>query len=200
VSLFPMFLKLEGRTCLVVGAGSVGEPKIRSLLQAKAEVRVIAPHVTAIVAAWAEAGILTWHRRNFVSQDLEGAFLVVAATNSRDVNEDVFRQAQYRKILCNTVDDPQHCDFYYPAVVRRGELQFAISTGGRSPALAQRLRRELEAQFSPEYAGWVDELGNAREKLQASDLEPEVKKRQLHELASQEAFEAAHQPNPGDIS
>jgi len=199
VSLFPMFLKLEGRTCLVVGAGSVGEPKIRSLLQAKAEVRVIAPRATAMVAAWADAGVLTWHRRNFAAEDLEGMCLVIAATNSSEVNQQVFREAQRRKILCNAVDDPEHCDFYYPAVVRRGDLQFAISTGGRSPALAQRLRRELEAQFSPEYAGWVDELGNAREKLQASDLEPEVKKRQLHELASQEAFEAAHQPNPGDI-
>jgi precorrin-2 dehydrogenase/sirohydrochlorin ferrochelatase len=192
-----MFLKLEGRTCLVIGAGSIGEPKIRSLLQARAEVHVIAPNATAVVAAWADAGLLTWHSRHFVTQDLEAVFLVVAATSSRDVNKEVFREAQRRKILCNAVDDPEHCDFYYPAVVRRGELQFAISTGGRSPALAQRLRRELETQFKPEYAGWVDELGNARQKLQASDLEPEAKKRRLHELASQEAFEVAQRPDRG---
>lgn len=194
-----MFLKLEGRTCLVIGAGSIGEPKIRSLLQARAEVHVIAPNATAVVAAWADAGLLTWQSRHFVTQDLEAVFLVVAATSSRDVNEEVFREAQRRKILCNAVDDPEHCDFYYPAVVRRGQLQFAISTGGRSPALAQRLRRELERQFRAEYAGWVDELGNARQELQASDLEPEAKKRRLHELASPEAFEATHRPNLGDI-
>ena len=195
-----MFLKLEGRTCLVIGAGSVGEPKIRSLLQAKADVRVIAPETTAAVAAWANAGVLTWQSRNFVPQDLDGAFLVIAATNSPGVNDEIYREAQRRKILCNAVDDPEHCDFYYPAVVRRGQLQFAISTGGRSPALAQRLRRELEAQFSAEYAGWVEELGNAREKLQASDLEPEAKKRKLHELASQEPFAAAQGRDAGDVS
>ncbi len=195
-----MFLKLEGRTCLVIGAGSVGEPKIRSLLQAKADVRVIAPETTAAVAAWANAGVLTWQSRNFVPQDLDGAFLVIAATNSPGVNDEIYREAQRRKLLCNAVDDPEHCDFYYPAVVRRGQLQFAISTGGRSPALAQRLRRELEAQFSAEYAGWVEELGNAREKLQASDLEPEAKKRKLHELASQEPFAAAQGRDAGDVS
>ena len=195
-----MFLKLEGRTCLVIGAGSVGEPKIRSLLQAKADVRVVAPETTAAVAAWANAGVLTWQSRNFVPQDLDGAFLVIAATNSHRVNDEIYREAQRRKILCNAVDDPEHCDFYYPAVVRRGQLQFAISTGGRSPALAQRLRRELEAQFSAEYAGWVEELGNAREKLQASDLEPEAKKRKLHELASQEPFAATQGRDAGDVS
>lgn len=200
MSLFPMFLKLEGRTCLVIGAGSVGEPKIRSLLQAKADVRVVAPETTGAVAAWANAGVLTWQSRNFVPQDLDGAFLVIAATNSHRVNDEIYREAQRRKILCNAVDDPEHCDFYYPAVVRRGQLQFAISTGGRSPALAQRLRRELEAQFSAEYAGWVEELGNAREKLQASDLEPEAKKRKLHELASQEPFAAAQGRDAGDVS
>lgn len=200
MSLFPMFLKLEGRTCLVIGAGSVGEPKIRSLLQAKADVRVVAPETTAAVAAWANAGVLTWQSRNFVPQDLDGAFLVIAATNSHRVNDEIYREAQRRKIVCNAVDDPEHCDFYYPAVVRRGQLQFAISTGGRSPALAQRLRRELEAQFSAEYAGWVEELGNAREKLQASDLEPEAKKRKLHELASQEPFAAAQGRDAGDVS
>jgi precorrin-2 dehydrogenase / sirohydrochlorin ferrochelatase len=198
VSLFPMFLKLEDRACLVIGAGTIGEPKIRSLLQAKAEVRVVAPHATAAVAAWAQAGVLTWHSRNFVSGDLEGVFLVIAATNSRDVNEEVFREAQRHQILCNVVDDPEHCDFFYPAVVRRGQLQFAISTGGRSPALAQRLRRELETQFRPEYAGWVEELGDARQKLRASHLNPETTKRQLHKLASQEAFEA-HRSHTGDI-
>jgi len=199
VSLFPMFLKLEGRTCLVLGAGSVGEPKIRSLLQAGAEVRVVAPCVTAAVKGWSERGILTWHKRNFAAEDLEGVFLVIAATNSREVNEEIFREAQRRKILCNAVDEPEHCDFYYPAVVRRGQLQLAISTGGQSPALAQRLRRQLEKQFSREYAGWVDRLGSARRKLQTSPLELEVKKRQLHELASQQAFEAARRA-PGEIS
>lgn len=188
MSLFPMFLKLDGRKCLVVGAGSIGEPKIRSLLQAGAEVQVVAPRVTAAVAGWAKAGIITWLARDFQLSDLEEVFLVIAATSSRRVNESVFREAQRRGILCNVVDDPEFCDFYYPAVVRRGQLQLAISTGGRSPALAQRLRRELETEFGPKYAGWVEELGKSREQLMASRLEPTERKRRLHEMASRKAF------------
>jgi precorrin-2 dehydrogenase/sirohydrochlorin ferrochelatase len=113
---------------------------------------------------------------------------VIAATSSRQVNESVFRQAQLRNILCNVVDDPEFCDFYYPAVVRRGQLQLAISTGGRSPALAQRLRRELESEFGPKYAGWVEQLGKGREQLLASRLEPTERRRRLHEMASRKAF------------
>jgi len=188
MSLFPMFLKLEGRRCLVVGAGSVGEPKIRSLLQAGAKVRVIAPVATNAVAGWAKAGIIAWERRIFEPSDLERVFLVVAATSSREVNEAVSQEAGVRNILCNVVDDPELCDFYYPAVVRRGQLQLAISTGGRSPALAQRLRRELEAEYGPKYAGWVDELGVARQELLASSLDPSERKRRIHEMASRRAF------------
>jgi precorrin-2 dehydrogenase len=197
MNLFPMFLKLEGRACLVVGAGSVGEPKIRSLLQAGAAVRVVAPQATSAVVAWARAEVIAWEGRSFVPDDLDGAFLVIAATSSPEVNEKIFKQAQRRNILCNVVDDPEHCDFYYPAVVRRGQLQLAISTGGLSPALAQRLRRELEIQFSPEYAGWVDELGHARQELLASELSAEDRRRRLHELASRETFTATRLRNQG---
>ncbi len=197
MNLFPMFLKLEGRPCLVVGAGSVGELKIRSLLQAGAAVRVIAPQATAAVTAWARAEVISWEARTFGADDLDGAFLVIAATSSPEVNETIFREAQRRNILCNAVDDPEHCDFFYPAVVRRGQLQLAISTGGLSPALAQRLRKELEIQFSPEYAGWVDELGNARQHLLASQLSAEDRRRRLHELASRETFAAARSRSQG---
>jgi precorrin-2 dehydrogenase/sirohydrochlorin ferrochelatase len=192
MSLFPMFLKLEGRSCLVIGAGTIAQSKIRSLLVAEATVRVVAPRASGAVQEWAAAGVLAWEERSFEATDLDGAFLVVAATSSGAVNETIFREAQRRNILCNAVDDPEHCDFYYPAVVRRGELQFAISTGGHSPALAQRLRRELEGQFGAEYAGWLDELGKARQKLFTSGAEPDERRHLLHELASRQAFEAAH--------
>ena len=188
MTLFPMFMKLEGRSCLVVGAGTVGEPKISSLIEAGASVRVVALHATAAVAEWARSEAITWEARNFNSTDLNGTFLVIAATNSRDLNAAIFREAGQRNILCNAVDDPKHCDFYYGAVVRRGQLQVAISTEGQSPALAQRIRRELEAQFGPEYAGWVEELGQIREKLFASGIDPESRRHLLHELASRDAF------------
>jgi precorrin-2 dehydrogenase/sirohydrochlorin ferrochelatase len=184
-----MFLKLEGRSCLVVGAGRIGESKIRSLLVAGAKVRVVAPRATPAVVAWERAGVLAWHAREFQGADMDSTFLVVAVTSSVEVNDAVYREARRREILCNVVDDPDRCDFYYPAVVRRGDLQIAISTAGKSPALAQRLRREFEAQFAPIYAGWVEELGRVRKQLFARPLKSEDRRRRLHELASRESFE-----------
>jgi precorrin-2 dehydrogenase / sirohydrochlorin ferrochelatase len=190
MNLFPMFLKLEGRSCLVVGAGKIGESKIRSLLIAGAKVRVIAPRATPAVEAWERAGVLTWQAREFEAANLDSIFLVVAATSSIDVNDQVYREAQRRQILCNVVDDPERCDFYYPAVVRRGDLQVAISTAGKSPALAQRLRREFAAQLAPVYAGWIEELGRVRKQLFGRKLDPEHRRKLLHELATRESFEA----------
>src|ERR1700736_5525743 len=193
MTLFPMFMKLEGRSCLVVGAGAVGEPKISSLITAGASVRVVALQATAAVAEWAQCGAITWEARAFNSSDLDSIFLVIAATNSSDMNAAIFHQARQRNMLCNVVDDPEHCDFYYPAVVRRGNLQIAVSTNGLSPALAQRIRRELEEQFGPEYDEWLEQLGQIRRQLFASAIHPEERRRLLHRMASREAFEQAHQ-------
>jgi precorrin-2 dehydrogenase/sirohydrochlorin ferrochelatase len=188
MSLFPMFVKLEGRRCLVVGAGKIGEGKIRSLLVSRASVKVIAPIATPQVAAWAQAGLIEWEGREFAASDLDGVFLVVAATSLVSVNTEVHRAAQVRGILCNAVDDPERCDFYYGSVVRRGQLQVAISTEGQSPALAQRLRRDIEAQIDPAYAGWLVELGRQRAALRSQAIDPEARRRELHELATGRAF------------
>lgn len=189
MSLFPMFLKLEGRSCLVVGGGKIGESKIRSLLTAGARVRVVAPWVTRAVSRWAGAGIVEWSAQEFQPNDLAAAFLVIAATSSVEVNDFVYREARRRNVLCNVVDDPDRCDFYYPSVVRRGDLQIAISTGGSSPALAQRLRRDFEKQLAPVYAGWVDRLRKQRQELFARSLDPERRRALLHAAASREAFD-----------
>ena len=195
--MFPIFLKLESRTCLVVGAGTVAEGKIQGLLGERAKVKVVAPEATPQIRQWAAEGAIEWGQREFASGDLEATFLVIVATSSRDVNALVFSEAHARGILCNAVDDPPNCDFYYPAVVRRGDLQIAISTGGRSPALAQRIRQELEQQFGPEYESWVAELGTQREELAATNLDPEVRKQILHELASRGCFEARNAAREG---
>jgi precorrin-2 dehydrogenase/sirohydrochlorin ferrochelatase len=195
-NLFPMFLKLSARPCLVVGAGAVAESKIASLLEAGAKILVIAPEATAQVQAWAKSKQITWRQRLFKSSDLEGMFLVVAATSSKEVHEHIFDEATKRGVLCNIVDVPPLCDFYYPAVVQRGALQIAISTSGQSPALAQRLRKQLEEQFGPEYEEWVEQLGMARDKLQSASLDPEERKRLLHEDASEEAFESFRRNHP----
>jgi precorrin-2 dehydrogenase/sirohydrochlorin ferrochelatase len=186
-----MFLKLAGRQCLVVGAGRVGEPKIGGLLETGARIRVIALDATPVVREWARAGKLELELRAFSADDLQGAFLAVVATNSRHLNELVYYEAQRRNVLCNVVDVPDLCDFFYPAVVQRGDLQIAISTAGQSPSLAQKIRQQLEKQFGPGYATWVAELGETRKLILASDLDKQQKLDLLHSLASREALEAA---------
>src|SRR5467141_1800923 len=188
--LFPIFLKLAGRSCLVVGAGTVAESKIASLVEVDAQVRVVAPAATPEVRSWALSRRVEWQQRGFQPDDLEGMFLVVAATSSMELHEHIFAEATRRGVLCNIVDVPALCDFYYPSVVQRGSLQIAIWTAGLSPALAQRLRKQLEDQFGPEYEEWLIQLGDAREKLFSTKLDPEERKRLLHADASEEAFEA----------
>ena len=190
-SLFPMFVKLEGKRCLVVGAGRVGEPKIVGLIDTGARVHVIALEASDAVKAWAQAGKIRLELRAFSVGDLDGTLLAVVATASRALNGSIYREAQRRGVLCNVVDDPEYCDFYYPAVVRRGDLQIAISTNGQSPSLAQKLRQQLERQFGPGYARWIAELGETRKLVLASDLDPERKSALLHSLASREALKAA---------
>ena len=188
--LFPMFLKLSDRPCLVVGAGAVAESKIASLLEAGGQVRVVAPEATAQIRSWSQSNTIEWRQRPFEPSDLDGMFLVVAATSSTELHERIFAEATRRSVLCNIVDVPALCDFYYPSIVQRGPLQIAISTAGLSPALAQRLRKQLEEQFGPEYEEWLVQLGEAREKLHSSKMGPEDRKRLLHQDASEEAFEA----------
>lgn len=189
--LFPMFVKLAGRRALVVGAGAVGEAKIRSLLDTGAHIHVVAVEASHAVWKWADKGAIALEERAFVPADLDGVFLVVAATASRELNQLIFTEAQRRQILCNVVDVPELCDFFYPAVVRRGHLQIAISTSGQSPLLAQRIRKQLEQQFGPEYAKWVAELGKIRREVLGSDLPAERKRELLRSLTSPGEFEFA---------
>jgi precorrin-2 dehydrogenase/sirohydrochlorin ferrochelatase len=186
--LFPAFLKLEGRRCLVVGAGPVAESKIESLVRCGADVCVVAPRATGAIRDAALAGEIRWEPRPFQDEDLEGIFLVVAATSFPALHEEIFKLAQNAGILCNAVDEPERCDFYYPSVVRRGPLQIAVSTSGKSPFLAQRLRQELEKHYGPEYGAWTEELGRARSALFARKISPDERRALLQELASEDSF------------
>lgn len=195
-NLFPMFVKLTGRDCLVIGAGKVGEPKIGALIDTRARIRVVAIEATLAVREWARDGKIALELRPFSLDDLDGAFLAVVATASRGLNELIFQEAERRGVLCNVVDVPDLCDFFYPAVVQRGDLQIAISTSGKSPSLAQKLRQQLEKQFGTGYAAWVAELGETRKLILASSLDKQRKSELLHSLASREAFEAALEQVP----
>ncbi len=189
MTLFPAFLKLENRQVIIIGGGSLAESKLPALLEAGARVRLISPRLNPNLTLQVRARNLDWWPKLYEPGDLAGAFLVIAATSIPEVNAAVFREAEARSILCNAVDDIANCHFYYGAIVQRGDLQIAISTNGKSPALAQRLRKELAEQFGPEYAAWLDWLGAARQLFRAQDSEPELTKQWLHLLASRPMFE-----------
>ncbi len=189
MELFPISVSLQGRKVLLVGAGEVGAAKAEGLLCSGAEIHVVALRAKGWIQEQASKGNLQWHARAFAAADLQGMFLVIAATDSAEVNRAVFEAARERGVLCNVVDDPEHCDFFYPAVVRRGPLQIAISTGGLSPALAHRLRVDLEEQFGPEYEDWVTDVGRRRREILARDLPAEDRRALLEQIAGREAFE-----------
>ncbi len=184
-----MFVKLQGRTVVVVGAGPIAEQKIPGLFEAGARIRILAPQATPQIVQWASDGKLQWHAREFTANDLDGATLVIAATSAPGVNRTVFQECEARGIFCNAVDDIENCRFYYGAVVQRGGLQIAISTNGKSPALAQRIRKELETTYGEEYAVWLDKLGNTRNALRTKAIDAGRVKSILHRLASKEMFE-----------
>jgi precorrin-2 dehydrogenase/sirohydrochlorin ferrochelatase len=186
MDLFPIFLKIAGRPCIVIGAGHLAESKIESLQAAHARVTVIAPAGTERIAGLAAAGEIDWHQREYTPGDLTGNFLVIAATNAPAVNRAVFQEATEKNILCNAVDDPPFCDFYFPSVVRRGDLQIAISTAGASPALAQKIRKDINEQLPLDAGDWLTDLGNLRREVLAAEPLNDKRKWLLHQLAQRE--------------
>jgi siroheme synthase-like protein len=184
-----MFAKLNGRRVVVVGGGEIAASKIDGLLLAGANVRIVSQALNTALGVLVRENKIEWSEKEFASEDLNDAFLVIAATSVPSVNEAVYRAADTRGLLCNAVDDIENCHFYYGSVVQRGDLQIAISTNGKSPALAQRLRKELESQFGPEYESWLEWLGAAREVLRASGATQAQNKEVLHNLASRESFD-----------
>src|SRR5260370_27903282 len=133
MSLFPLFLKLQGQPVLVVGGGEIAEGKIGSLLHTGASVHVVAPEATSAIRGWAQENRIEWHQRNFAHEDVKGKQLVIAATSSADVNHEVYGEARHHGVLCNVVDDPPYCDFYFPAVVRRGRLPITTPPARQRP-------------------------------------------------------------------
>lgn len=182
-----MFLRLERRACLVVGAGVIAAPKIGSLLRAGGAVTVVAPTASQDVQRQAQDGLLIWLKREFAPSDLSGMFLVIAATDVWSVNHEVAESARAASILCNSVDDPPDCDFFYPSVVRRGDLQIAISTAGKSPALSQQLRQEIDAKLPSDTGAWLDQVGDTRLRVLKAYPSTEERKEALHQLARRQS-------------
>ncbi len=195
MSLLPIFLKLDNRPGLLVGAGNVALEKIGSLLKTGLRLRVVAPEARPEIQQLAAEGKLQWVQRAFQPVDLDGNFLVIAATDSAEVNAEVYRGAVERNIPCNSVDDIPNCDFFFGSVVSRGALQIAISTAGESPAVAQRLRREIDEQLPQDLGPWLENLGQLRRDVLATHPRGEARKALLYQLAHRQVCDAASCPS-----
>jgi siroheme synthase-like protein len=160
--LYIACLRLSGRPSLVVGGGEVALEKAEGLLTCDADVTVVAPDAVEDVQELAREGSIRWERREFDDSDLDGMFLVVAATNVTEVNISAYEGAERRAMLCNVVDVPPLCNFILPAIVRTGPLAIAISTAGASPALAKRMKREIAETYGEPYARLAEILNDAR--------------------------------------
>lgn len=195
MSMLPIFLKLTDRRCLLVGAGNVALDKIGSLLKTGVNLTVVAPEARVEIQQLAAEGALTWRKRHFELSDLAGNFLVVTATDSPRINGTVYEGCVERNIICNSVDDIPNCDFYFGSVVSRGHLQIAISTAGESPALAQKLRHEIDEQLPQDLGPWLENLGQLRR--EALEIHPrgEARKALLHQLAQRQVCESQSCPS-----
>jgi precorrin-2 dehydrogenase/sirohydrochlorin ferrochelatase len=179
----PIFLDVTGRECVVVGGGEVAERKVEALLNAGAHVTVVSPHLSQSLESIAARGLVTHIARDYERGDIRGSVLVYAASDDPKLHRELVAEARALGIPINVVDVPELCTFISPAVVNRGDLQIAISTGGASPAFAARLRRALEDQFGTEYALTLKVLRAARRRLHADEIDPADRMRRLKELA-----------------
>lgn len=183
MSLYPVFLKLEGHKVLIVGGGPIAEQKIEAVLRSATNVTVVSPQITSRIRLWAHQGRIKYQGCEFRPGMTRGYFLVISCTDSEEINRSVYQEARENGALANAVDDPGYCDFYAPAVVSRGEFQIAISTGGNSPALSQHVRKQLEENFGPEYESWTAWLGRMRDMMRKMLPRTERRKELLMLLA-----------------
>lgn len=167
---YPVFLNLTNQLSIIIGGGTIAEGKVTGLLEADAKVLIIAPEVTPVMQELAESGRVTWEQRTYRDGDLEGAAIAISATDSPEVNHQVWDEANRRGILINVVDDVPYCNFIAPALVRRGDITLAISTNGKMPALAAHMRREMDKSFGDEYLRLLEMTSPMRVELGAKRL------------------------------
>lgn len=165
VSYFPICLELKDRKCVVIGGGEIAERKVNTLIACEAKVTVISPEVTAGLKALSAKKKISYLQKEYEASDLEQAFLVIVATNQTEINAQIYRDASRKNLLINVVDSPRYCNFIVPALVKRGDLLLSISTSGKSPALAKKIREKLESEFGEEYQQFLEIMGELREKV-----------------------------------
>lgn len=179
---YPAYLDIRNRRCLVVGGGRVGTRKVKTLLDCGARVTIISPQVSQQLKKLADNQRATIKNRSYQPEDLEGVFLVIGATDDEKLNRQISRDAEKRGLLCNIADRPEICNFILPSIVHRGDLTISISTAGKSPAMAKKLRQDLEKQYGPEYADFLRLMGAIRQNLLSQAHAPEAHKGLFEQL------------------
>ncbi|MGD9235415.1 MAG: bifunctional precorrin-2 dehydrogenase/sirohydrochlorin ferrochelatase [Desulfobacterales bacterium] len=197
---YPANLNIQNRNCLVVGGGGVGTRKVISLLDCGARVTVVSPDPTPRLKKLAAEGSIQLKERSYSSADLNKMFLVIGATDDENLNRRISTDAERVNILCNIADRPEVCNFILPAIVRRGDLTITISTSGKSPALAKRLRLDLEEQFGKEYADFLQLMGAIRDKLLSQAHAPEAHKALFNQLIDKDLIGRIKAGNTNDIN
>jgi len=179
-NLFPINLNLRDSKCLVIGGGRIAERKVESLLSCGAKITLVSPKITQNLENLVEKGAIKFINRQYTDGYLDSCFLVIVATDNQELNHKVANDCLLRNILVNVVDDPKMCNFTVPSVLRRGSLCIAVSTDGKSPTLAKKIREELEEHFGFEYAEFLELMGNIRDQVM-KDFPDEEKRRMIFE-------------------
>ncbi len=186
---YPVYLQLQEQPCVVVGGGKIAQGKVEGLLSAHAHVTVISPTLTMRLQEMAEQSQIVYISRTYQPGDLAGAFLVICATDQSAINHQVWEEASANRQLVNVVDDTPHCNFIAPAILRKGDLTIAISTGGKAPALAVRLKEQLQKEIGPEHERFLELAGQLREPLAQHIPDFETRKSLWYELMDSDALD-----------
>lgn len=196
---YPMMMKLWGRPCVVIGGGKVAERKVASLLEAGGEVTLISSVLTPRLSSLVKAELIRQIPRQYRKGDLAGAFLCVVATNDRTLQKQVAQDAREEGVLANIVDSEESCDFLVPSYFRRGDLVVSISTGGKSPALAKRIRRDLEERFGWEYEALLKVLSSLRPRIVEEVKDPARRRSILEKVADPELLDLVRETDPRSL-
>lgn len=197
---YPICLDIRDRCCLVVGGGSVGTRKVKTLLDCGARVTVVSPDISERLEELARHERVELKQRAYRAGDLKGMFLVVGATDDENLNRQISRDAEKLNLLCNIADRPEICNFILPSIVHRGDLTISISTSGKSPAMAKKLRKELEMQYGEEYAVFFRLMGAIRKKLLRRRHEPEAHKPLFEQLINNGLLDLIRNDRKEDIN
>ena len=197
---YPVHLDMTNKRCVVIGGGDIAERKVERLLECGAQVTVVSKSLTPVLKARKKTGQIDHIDRDYEDQVLDGAFMVIGATDRNDVNERISKEAMARGLLVNIVDDPDRCNFILPSLVQQGALSIAVSTGGKSPALAKKLRKELEKQYGPEYQTLLVIMGILRKRILAGDQRAADNKVVFEDLVHSDILQAIREKDRGRVN